>query len=97
MTAPRLETIEREKDKLYLTDAELYRWLGIPRARIAPVISVLEAKHGFPRKQQLFGGRRYRPAVQTWLDRYHGLIVDTPPTAERTSWLRSRSSKMSLG
>ena len=29
MTSPRPETLEREKDKLYLSDAELIRWLGV--------------------------------------------------------------------
>lgn len=30
MTQPSPQTIEREKDKLYLTDAELIRRLGVP-------------------------------------------------------------------
>lgn len=35
MTSPAAETLEREKDKLYLTDAELIRRIGVPdwRAR----------------------------------------------------------------
>ena len=79
MTLPRPETLEREKDKLYVTDAELYRKLGLPRAVIKPLIGVLETKHGFPRKQQLFGGRRYWPAVKQWLDKHHGINMDAPP------------------
>lgn len=30
MTAPAPETLEREKDKLYLLDSELIRRLGVP-------------------------------------------------------------------
>lgn len=30
MSLPNAETLEREKDKLYLTDAELIRKLGVP-------------------------------------------------------------------
>jgi hypothetical protein len=30
MTMPAADTLEREKDKLYLTDAELVRRLGVP-------------------------------------------------------------------
>ena len=76
MTEPRPETLERERDKLYLTDAELYRRLGIPRSRIAPILPELESKHGFPHKSQLFGGRRYWPAVKQWLDKHHGINVE---------------------
>ncbi len=73
MTTPRPETIEREKDKLYITDAELFRWLGVPRATLRPILIELENKHGFPKKQALFGGRRYKPTVKAWLDRYNGI------------------------
>ena len=80
MTTPAPETLEREKDKLYLTDAELIRRLGVPDRILRPVLQTLESKHGFPRKQALFGGRRYWPAVKLWLDKHNGIIVDTPHT-----------------
>jgi hypothetical protein len=67
MTTPRPETLEREKDKLYITDAELFRWT------LAPILPELENRQGFPRKSKLFGGRRYKPAVKAWLDRHNGL------------------------
>lgn len=79
MTQPRQETIEREKDKLYVTDAELCRWLGVPWGTLKPIILELENKKGFPRKSSLFGGRRYKPAVKLWLDRHNGLNIDAPP------------------
>ena len=76
MTLPAAETLEREKDKLYLTDAELIRRLGVPEKVLRPILPELETKRGFPRKQALFGGRRYWPAVKLWLDKHNGLIVD---------------------
>jgi hypothetical protein len=78
MTKPAADTLEREKDKLYLNDAELIRRLGVPDRVLRPILPALETKHGFPRKQALFGGRRYWPAVKTWLDKHNGLIVDAP-------------------
>ncbi len=76
MTLPAPETLDREKDKLYLTDAELIRRLGVPDRTLRPILPSLETKYGFPPKQPLFGGRRYWPAVKAWLDKHNGLMVD---------------------
>lgn len=77
MTMPAPETLEREKDKLYVTDAELIRRLGVPVKLGKAVLHVLDReKHrGFPPKQQLWGGRRYWPAVKAFLDRTGGLTM----------------------
>jgi predicted DNA-binding transcriptional regulator AlpA len=69
MTQPRPETIEREKDKLFLTDAELIRRMGVPENVARQTIDELTNKCGFPQKQKLWGGRRYWPAVKAWFDR----------------------------
>lgn len=79
MTAPKPETIEREKDKLYLTDAELIRRLGVPAHTARTTIQFYEDKAGFPPKQKMWGGRRYWPAVQAWLDRQNGLTIAADP------------------
>lgn len=76
MTQPAPQTIEREKDKLYLTDAELIRRLGVPEKTFRPLLPALESKHGFPRKDPFFGGRRFWPAVQKWLEKRNGLNID---------------------
>jgi hypothetical protein len=78
MSTPAPETLEREKDKLFLTDAELIRRLGVPEKIMRPMLPGLEAKYGFPRKQALFGGRRYWPAVKFWLDKHHGILAKDP-------------------
>jgi hypothetical protein len=53
MSKPAPETLEREKDKLYLTDAELIRRLGVPEKHMRKILPGLESKYGFPRKQPL--------------------------------------------
>ena len=83
MTLPAPETLEREKDKLYLIDSELCRRLGVPDKVLRPILQTLETKHGFPRKQALFGGRRYWPAVKLWLDKHNGLIVEPSQRRDR--------------
>jgi hypothetical protein len=44
MTVPADETLEREKDKLWVIDAELIRRLGIPEKIARAAIRMLDAK-----------------------------------------------------
>lgn len=81
MSRPAPETLEREKEKLYLTDAELIRRLGVPDKIIRPMLPALESKYGFPEKSALFG-KRYWPKVKEWLDKHEGL-VGIPETSHR--------------
>ena len=76
MSMPAPETLDREKDKLYLTDAEMIRRLGVPDKVMRSMLPGLESKFAFPKKQPLFGGRSYWPAVKAWLDKHNGLMVD---------------------
>jgi hypothetical protein len=82
MTKPRAETLESERTKLYVTDAELIRFLGVPERLARATIQQLESKAGFPRKQALWGNRRYWPAVKSYLDRINGLTIE--PLASRS-------------
>lgn len=82
MTAPAPEKLEREKDKLYLSDAELFRRLGVPEKTLRSMLPGLEKNWGFPPKSPIFGKRRYWPAVKAWLDRHNGLSMD-PSTAPK--------------
>lgn len=78
------ETLEREKDKLYITDAELIRRLGVPERTARVVLQHLDARGGFPPKQKIWGNRRYWPAVKAYLDRMNGLKMEAGPvTGER--------------
>lgn len=68
------------RDKLYVTDAELIRLMGVPEKCARQAFKELDrrATSGFPRKQKLWGDRRYLPAVKAWLDRTGGLKMDSP-------------------
>lgn len=77
MTSPAHETIEREREKLYVTDAELIRRLGVPEKRARAILHELDTKHpAFPKKQAFFEDRRYWPAVKRYLDKLNGMPVD---------------------
>lgn len=83
VTTPSPETLEREKDKLYVTDAELIRRIGLPEKEGARLIKEMDAKHritGFPQKSKLWAGRRYMPAVRAWFDHQNGLTIDASTT-----------------
>jgi hypothetical protein len=71
MTTPSTETLEREREKLYVTDAELIRRLGVPEKVARLAIRQYEAKAGFPKSDALMGNRRYWPAVKAWLDKWN--------------------------
>jgi hypothetical protein len=65
-------TLEREKEKLWLTDAELIRRMGVPEKIARAQLRELDRKpSGFPRKQASWGNRRYWPAVQAYFDRVY--------------------------
>lgn len=64
---------------LFVSDAELTRRLGIGEKTARTAIHTLEKHSGFPPKDPLFGGKRYWPAVQAFLDRRHGLTVAGGP------------------
>lgn len=84
MSMPGPETLERERDKLWVTDAELIRRMGVPEKTARETLRMLDAKpNGFPRKQKLWGDRRYWPAVTAYFDRLYGTKVDAPQRRER--------------
>lgn len=60
---------------LYISDAELCRRLGVGEKRVRVAIRELERRNGFPRKDPLFGGKRYWPAVKASLDRHSGISL----------------------
>lgn len=73
------EVKERPASGLYVSDAELTRRLGVGEKTARMAIHALEHHNGFPPKDPLFGGKRYWPAVQAFLDRRHGLTVAGGP------------------
>jgi hypothetical protein len=57
-----------ETETLWVTDAELIRRAGIPEKIARQAITMLDSDRasGFPKKQALFGNRRYWPAVKDY-------------------------------
>lgn len=79
MSMPAPETLEREKEKLWLTDAELVRRMGVPEQQAREALRMLDSKpSGFPKKQKLWGDRRYWPAVKAYFDTHYGAMVEPP-------------------
>jgi hypothetical protein len=73
MTSPSPETLDRETNKLWVTDAELIRRLGVPGKIARGTIRMLDDKPSdFPKKQRLWGDRRYWPAVVGYFDYHYG-------------------------
>jgi hypothetical protein len=75
MTMPAEDTLEREKDKLWVKDSELIRRLGVPEKLGRETLKVLVTRPDFPKKQKLWGDRRYWPAVKAYFDRHYGPIM----------------------
>lgn len=74
MTTPAPETIEREQGKLWVSDAEMIRRLGVPEKIAREALRMLDRNlsSGFPRKQKLWGDRRYWPAIVAFFDQHYG-------------------------
>jgi hypothetical protein len=98
MTKPAPDTLENEKDKLFVTDAELIRRLGVPDKIGRAAIQELEKSHPgrpqFPPKDPLFG-RRYLPAVEKYFNIRHG-VTDAPFNAA-PQWQEKRDATSEAG
>jgi hypothetical protein len=70
---------------LFVTDAELIRRLGVPEVLGLTLLQDFDAKHPtFPKKLELWGDRRYWPAVKAWLDKTCALDLAAPPPRKST-------------
>ncbi|PYE25055.1 hypothetical protein C8J32_1048 [Rhizobium sp. PP-CC-3A-592] len=65
---------------LFLTEAELAERIGVKTELLKDALSAL-SKSGFPEPDPLFGGRRYWPACEAFLDRRYGLTPSSAPAA----------------
>lgn len=71
---------------LYLPDCEIARRLGFGRKKWYELVKFLETKgipnmRPYPRKDPLFGDKRYWPAVKQWHDDYHRVRGGGQPPA----------------
>jgi hypothetical protein len=72
-------TPERDTATLWVTDAELIRRMGVPEKTARETLRMLDAQNkGFPRKQKLWGDRRYWPDVKAYFDRTYGTNIAAP-------------------
>jgi hypothetical protein len=71
-------------DTLWVTDAELIRRSGVPVKKARRIILSLDndCRSGFPPKVELWGDRRYWPAVQAYFARVGGLSMDAPKSLQ---------------
>lgn len=67
-------------NSLFLTEGEIAARVGMTAAEWVDVARVLE-RSGLPVKDNLFGNRRYWPAVKAWLDRRAGISKEFSASA----------------
>lgn len=73
-------TLDRP-ETLWVTDAELIRRMGVPEKKARHILQYFDNNPNllFPRKDKLFGDRRYWPAVRAFLDRRNRLNMEASP------------------
>jgi hypothetical protein len=88
MTSPSPSTLSREKDKLtdFLTDVEIAKRWGVSDKTARRAMKALERAGGFPKKDPLFGGKRYWPAVDAFMKGRNGLTVLPVETDGQENW-----------
>lgn len=80
MSTPETDSTE---PTLWVTDAELIRRLGVPEKIAREAIRMLDAKPStWPKKQALWGGRRYWPAAKAYFDKLYGGTLTQPKQRE---------------
>jgi hypothetical protein len=70
---------------LFVTDAEMIRRIGVPDKIARAAIKVLDENpySGFPKKSEVWGNRRYWPAVEMWFAQHQGLDATSAPMKPR--------------
>ena len=71
--------IEIPKIDEWVTDKEIARRWRLSEKTARAALRGLERDPAFPRRDPLFGGRRYWPAVVAFVRRRAGVTVDAPP------------------
>ena len=77
-------------DKLWISDADLIRWLGLPEKKGRQVLRQLDQdrRSGFPQKKPFWNNQRYVPAIKEYLDRTNGLIINASTRERRHADVR---------
>ncbi|KAB2664179.1 winged helix-turn-helix domain-containing protein [Brucella tritici] len=83
-------------EKLFMTDGEIAKMLGLPHKHCQPALRALE-KEGLPLPEPLFENRRYWPAVRAFFDRRYGLLdpLSPPPALDgEEKWASKTKSRL---
>lgn len=70
----------------YLTDIQIADRWGVCDKTARRAIKALERAGGFPRKDPLFGGKRYWPAVDAFMRARAGLTIAAASTDGKENW-----------
>lgn len=83
-TEPRYKNRKR-RGGMFVNDAELIELLGVPENEARQALRMLDADRnsGFPKKQKLWGDRRYWPAVEAYFNREYAVTL--APSIRRAS------------
>ena len=70
---------------LFVTDAEMIRRIGVPDKIARAAIKALDENpySGFPKKSEVWGNRRYWPAVELWFQKHQDLDTGPDPGKPR--------------
>jgi hypothetical protein len=71
-------------DEGFVSDSELLTRLNVSKKVGMPALRVLDRRPDFPKKDPLFGGKRFYPAVLAWFFARYGVKTDKPPVP--TDW-----------
>lgn len=70
----------------FLTDTQVAERWGVCDKTARRAMKALERAGGFPKKDPLFGGKRYWPAIDAFMKRRAGLTVAPVPTDGQENW-----------
>jgi hypothetical protein len=67
---------------LFVTDVEMIRRIGVPEKIARAAIRALDENphSGFPKKSELWGNRRYWPAVELWFQEQQDIDMNRSDT-----------------
>jgi len=70
----------------FLTDVQIAERWGVCDKTARRAMKALERAGGFPKKDPLFGGKRYWPAVDAFMKRRAGLSIAPVSTDGQENW-----------
>lgn len=75
-------TDQAPKEADFLTDLQIAERWGVCDKTARRAIKALEKAGGFPKRDPLFGGKRYWPAIDAFMKRRAGLNIAPVPTTD---------------